>query len=393
MEENHYLLYRKFLNNVCSEAELSELFQLFGTANESVLKNLINEELQAAKSDFPANEKEEERLDFVRQQIKAAISRRRNKIRTLVYKLSAAAAIIIAVTSGILLLRQPEIYVPKKAQTVSAIRPGQFQATLTLANGKKIVLNRSMTATLGKLGQTTVNVSPANGVAYTGTANDQMTSNAGNTLATGRGEQSPYPLILADGSRVWLNAASSITFPTQFTGKERVVTITGEAYFEVAHDRSMPFKVRSGRQEIMVLGTHFNIKAYDDEQTISTTLLQGSVKVKDLTSGTTGLLIPGQQSRLNRTSGQLAIAKADLEEVIAWKNGFFMFNDQQVTSVMKSMSRWYNVDVEYQNFGNNNERFGGTFSRSSNLADILSSLQTLGHVHFKIDRRKIIVSN
>ena len=393
MEENHHLLYRKFLNNVCSDAELSELFQLFGTADEKVLRSLITEELQSAKPEMPANEKEGERLNFVHQQIKAAISRRRGKIRTLIYKLSAAAAIIIAVTSGILLLRQPEIQVPRKTQTASAIKPGQFQATLTLANGKKIALNRSMTATLGKLGQTTVNVSPANGVSYKGAATGQPLSNTANTLVTGRGEQSPYPLVLADGSKVWLNAASSITFPTQFIGKERVVTITGEAYFEVAHDRSMPFKVRSGRQEITVLGTHFNIKAYDDEQTISTTLFQGSVKVKDLTSGTTGLLIPGQQSRLNRNSGNFGVAKADIEEVIAWKNGFFMFNDQQITSVMKSMSRWYNVDVEYQNFGNNNERFGGTFSRSSNLADILSSLQSLGHVRFKIDKRKIIVSN
>jgi transmembrane sensor len=393
LEENHYLLYRKFLEGVCSDAELSDLFQLFGTADEKGLRSLITEELQSVKHEFPANEKEYERLNFVRQQIKAAISRRRGKIRTLIYKLSAAAAIIIAVTLGILLLRQPEIQVPKKTQTASAIKPGQFQATLTLANGKKVVLNRSMTATLGKLGQTTVNVSPVNGVSYKGAATGQSLSNTANILVTGRGEQSPYPLILADGSKVWLNAASSITFPTQFIGNERIVTITGEAYFEVAHNQSMPFKVRSGRQEITVLGTHFNIKAYDDEQTISTTLFQGSVKVKDLTSGTTGLLIPGQQSRLNRNSGNFGVAKADIEEVIAWKNGFFMFNDQQITSVMKSMSRWYNVDVEYQNFSNNNERFGGTFSRSSNLADILSSLQSLGHVRFKIDKRKIIVSN
>ena len=393
MEENHYLLYRKFLDNVCSDAELSELFQLFGTADESVLRNLITEELQPAKTELPANEREDERLNLVRQQIKGEISYRKGKIRTLVYKLSAAAAILIAVTSAALFLQQPEIQLPKKNQTTSTIRPGQFQATLTLANGKKVVLNRTMTATLGKLGQTTVNVSPANGVLYQGTANDQTSSNAVNTLATGRGEQSPYPLVLSDGSKVWLNAASSITFPTQFTGNDRVVTVKGEAYFEVVHNQSRPFKVLTGRQEVTVLGTHFNIKAYDDESTINTTLLQGSVKVSDLSSRASGLLVPGQQSRLNRTNGQLAIAKADIEEVIAWKNGFFMFNDQQITSIMKSMGRWYNVDVEYQNFVANNERFGGTFSRTSSLPDILSSLQSLGHVRFKIDRRKIIVSN
>lgn len=394
MEENHYLLYCKFLDNKCSDEELSDLFQLFGTTDENVLRNLISEQLHAAEAVVPANVKEAERLNLLRQQVKAEINRRRVRVRTLIYKLSAAAAIVIASTSAILLWKYPVgRQVSEKKQVTAIIKPGELQATLTLANGKKIILSQSMSATLVKLGQTMVNVSPANGVSYRGTAAGQSLKNAVNTLVTGRGEQSPYPLVLADGSKVWLNAASSISFPTQFSEKERVVAVTGEVYFEVAHNTSRPFKVRSGRQEITVLGTHFNIKAYDDEHAISTTLLQGSVKVKDLTSGATGVLIPGQQSRLDRNSGRLAVTEANLEEVIAWKNGFFMFNDQQVSSVMRSISRWYDVDVEYQNFSNNDEKFGGTFSRSSNLADILSSLQSLGHVHFKIDKRKIIVSN
>lgn len=391
MEDNHYL-YKKFLNNSCSNEELSALFHLFGTADESILRNLITEELQLAELPLPTSKTEDERLTFLRQQIKAKIRRRR--IRTLVYKLSAAAAILIAITSGILLLRQPEKRpVSQNRQAVLPVNPGQFQATLTLANGKKVILNRSMTATLGKLGQTVVNVSPTNGVSYSGPANDQAASNVLNTLATGRGEQSPYPLILSDGSKVWLNAASSISFPTQFTGNERVVTTQGEVYFEVAHNKTKPFKVISGRQEVTVLGTHFNVKAYDDEFTINTTLLQGSVKVRNLSSTASSVIFPGQQSTLNKHDGKVAVAAASIEEVIAWKNGFFMFNDQQITSIMKSISRWYDMDVEYQNFSSNTERFGGTFSRSSNLADILNSLQSLGHIHFKIDKRKIIVSS
>ncbi len=197
---------------------------------------------------------------------------------------------------------------------------------------------------------------------------------------------------MADGSKVWLNAASSITFPTEFTGSERVVKVSGEAYFEVAHNKTLPFKVITGQQEIKVLGTHFNVKSYDDDTNISTTLLEGSVKIKDLSSGASGMLLPGQQAKLNKGSRKIAIVPANIDEVIAWKNGYFMFDNQKITSIMKSMSRWYDVEVEYIK-PDNNERFGGTFSRSSNMVDILNSLQSLGKVRFKIANRKIIVSN
>lgn len=394
MKEDHYVLYKRFLDNTCSEEDLSDLFQLFRTADENVLKDLIMEELMSAEAEFSAREKEADRLYAVHQQVKTEIGRRRNRIKRLVYKFSAAAALILTVTSGILLWKNSDKNpVTKKIQVSAAIKPGEFQATLTLANGKKITLRRSMTDTIARIGETTVNVSPSDGVSYQNNGGSRELKNSSNTLATSRGEQSPYPLVLADGSKVWLNAASSITFPTQFSGKSRIVSVTGEAYFEVSHNKSAPFKVLSGRQEITVLGTHFNIKAYDDEHKISTTLLEGSVRVKDIPSGASELLIPGQQAKLERSSGGMVIGKADMEEVVAWKNGFFMFNDQKITSIMRAVSRWYDVEVEYRNFHNNEEKFGGTFSRSSNLPDILGSLQSLGHVQFRIDKRKIIVSN
>lgn len=394
MKKYHDQLYHKFLNNTCNEEELLALFELFGTADEHIIRDLITAQLVATEAALPATKKEEERLRIVHQQIKARIFHSRGGIRKLIYKLSAAAAILIAIMVGILYSWPSEKNrFTKNPPATVAVTPGQFQATLTLANGRKVILNRSMTATLGQLGQTTVNVSPANGVSYNGPLNGEAAADAVNTLTTGRGEQSPYPLSLSDGTKVWLNAASSISFPTQFTGNERVVSVKGEVYFEVAHNKNKPFRVISGVQQVEVLGTHFNIKAYDDENTIHTTLLEGSVKVSALSSAASGVLIPGQQSKLARNSGNLAIAKVDIEEVIAWKNGFFMFNDQQISSIMKSVSRWYDVDVVYQNFSNNEERFGGTFSRSSNLSEILGSLQRLGHVHFKIDNRKIIVSN
>ncbi|WP_345211295.1 FecR family protein [Mucilaginibacter gynuensis] len=385
-------MYQRFLNNDCTDEELSLLFHLFETADEDILKRLIEDELSTIEAELPANAQETERLNAVRLRVKTQIGRGRISSRTLIYSLSAAAAIIVALTFTFLFWQRPgKEQAVQKEQVAAVIKPGGFQATLTLANGKKIVLNRSVKGFIASLGHTTVSVSPSNGVSYTSVG--KSIANSSNTLATGRGEQSPYPLILADGSKVWLNAASSITFPSQFTGNDRVVTVKGEVYFEVAHNVSRPFKILSGKQEITVLGTHFNVKAYDDENCINTTLLQGSVKVKDLSSGASNLLVPGQQSRFNKTNGELAVAKANLEEVIAWKNGFFMFNDQKITSVMKSMSRWYDVDIEYQNFSDGNEKFGGTFSRSSNLGDILSSLQSLGNARFKIINRKIIVCN
>ncbi|MBE9586008.1 DUF4974 domain-containing protein [Mucilaginibacter sp. JRF] len=392
MEQNQHLLYQKFLDNACSDEELSRLFDLFGTADEAVLRKLIEDEL-LSENESPASEYETERLEAVRQLVKSEIHSRRHKLRSLVIKFSAAAAIVVMIASAVMLWPR-DSHQPVKATKVAAvIKPGALQATLKLANGQQIVLGQQVDGTLARFGRTVVVAHANDGVSYQNTRTGVPIKNSSNTLTTARGQQSPYPLILEDGTKVWLNAASSVTFPTQFTGNERVVHVTGEAYFEVAHQRSRPFKVVTDRQEINVLGTHFNVKAYDDEYTICTTLLQGSVRVKDVVSGKTRLLVPGQQSRFSKANGQVAVAVVDIDAAIAWKRGFFIFNDQKITSIMNSMSRWYDVDVEYKNYKNNNETFGGTFSRSSKLADILSSMQSLGAARFKIEDKKIIVSN
>lgn len=393
MKDQYLLLYQKFLDNLCTDQELKLLFQYFETADEGELKRLINLELQSNFVDSAATAQEAERLAVVHRLVRAQMNRPKFNIRTLVYRLSAAAAIIVALTFTVKLFWHPNQSQPvNQQQQAVVITPGRHQATLTLANGKKIVLNSSLSGTLARLGNISVQISQSKGVSYTLKNADHATKSAYNTLATSRGEQSPYPLILADGSKVWLNAASSITFPSEFTGKERVVKISGEAYFEVAHNKALPFKVITENQEIRVLGTHFNVKSYADDASISTTLLEGSVKINDLSSGASGMLLPGQQARLNKGSRQIAITAANMDEVIAWKNGFFMFDNQKITGIMKSISRWYDVEVEYKNL-NNNERFGGTFSRSSNLADILNNLQSLGKVHFTVNKRKIVVGN
>jgi ferric-dicitrate binding protein FerR (iron transport regulator) len=206
-----------------------------------------------------------------------------------------------------------------------------------------------------------------------------------NTIQTPRGGQ--YQVILPDGTKVWLNAASSLAYPTAFTGADRAVKLNGEAYFEVADNKDKPFKVMAGNMEINVLGTHFNVMAYEDENAIKTTLLEGSVKV---TNGKIShLLKPGQEGRVDRQSGAFRLLEADANEAVAWKNGVFQFGGASIESVMREIVRWYDVDVEYQ--GRTNEHFRGTISRSVNASEVFKMLELTGAVHFTIDKKKIIV--
>lgn len=393
MNDNIPLLYQKFINNGCTKKELEFLFAYFETADIDELKAHILGVLQNSEENVLPNEMELDRTGIVRQRIKSEINAGRNKYRRLFYRISAAAILLICLSVGIMIFRNKNtVQTHIAANKSSHISPGVKQATLTLGNGKTIILTRAMTGTLARQGNTSVQISKSTGILYTIVAPGATTRITNNTLTTARGEQSPYPLILPDGSKVWLNAASSITFPTAFTGNSRVVKISGEAYFEVAHHDNFSFKVVTEKAEIEDIGTHFNVKSYDDDPDIVTTLLEGSVKVSDLSSGKSDVLAPGRQSMLNKPSREITIKNANIDEVMAWKNGYFIFDNQQISSIMKSVCRWYDVEVDYRNF-NNTERFGGTFSQSSNLADVLNNLERLGNVHFKIDKRKIVVTN
>ena len=220
-------------------------------------------------------------------------------------------------------------------------------------------------------------------VAYKSTdENSQPTTY--NTLSTPNGGQ--YQLILPDGSKVWLNASSSIHFPTVFKGNERDVTVTGEVYFEVAKNAAMPFKITVKDMEVQVLGTHFDIMAYDDENAMRTTLLEGSVKV---TKGSVNrMLVPGQQSIINELP-DIKVADADLEEVMAWKNGLFQFNGLDIQTVMRQISRWYDVDVVYEGKIPTGH-FTGVVNRSNDISQVLKIMQA-GGVRFKMDGRKLVV--
>lgn len=270
-----------------------------------------------------------------------------------------------------------------------AILPGGNKAVLTLADGKQITLDEAgngklaeqsgITITKTKDGQLVYTVSPS-AVAVKGAAM--------NMIATPKGGQ--YQVNLPDGTKVWLNAASSLRYPTAFTAGVRQVSLTGEAYFEVAKVRpEMPFKVSTTTQTVEVLGTHFNINSYTDEPATKTTLLEGAVKVSSPSTALKELILkPGQQSSVR--GDRLNVAEVNEEEVIAWKNGMFRFRDADLQTVMRSVARWYDVEVNYE--GTLPARqFSGEIHRNVNLAEVLDILSFF-KVHFRVDGKIITVT-
>ena len=206
-----------------------------------------------------------------------------------------------------------------------------------------------------------------------------------NTITTPRGGE--YQLVLPDGTKVWLNAASSLKFPSAFTGKSRDVELTGEAYFEVAKNKERPFRVKFNNSEIEVLGTHFDVKAYKDDEEARATLLEGSIKITK--NNEQRILLPGQQATESDKKG-LKISAANIEEAVAWKNGFFIFHDLDIQSIMRTAARWYDIDVNYQ--GNlTNKQFGGRISKYKNISGLLKNLELTGTIHFTIEGRRVTV--
>jgi transmembrane sensor len=270
------------------------------------------------------------------------------------------------------------------------IAPGSNKAVLTLANGSLIVLDSAENGELARQAGIKVYKTKNGELVYQGTPDGQNIGvpDANNTISTPKGGQ--YKVSLPDGTKVWLNAASSLSYPAVFTGKERRVELSGEAYFEVAHNKSMPFKVKTANQVVEVLGTHFNINAYNDESLTNTTLIEGSVKV---TSGINKKVIikPGQQSTLKGNT--LNIRMVDTDEFIAWRNGYFQFSEEDLSSIMRKISRWYNVEVEYKDEKLQNNHYSGTVSRYENVSQIIKVLELSNAAHFKIEGNKIIVAH
>lgn len=288
---------------------------------------------------------------------------------------AAAAAVLALLIAGIWLWQTPRRNASPFAHAAD-IAPGKTGAVLTLADGSQVVLDSITNGVIAAQNGTQV-VMKNGQLAYDPSSN---TGNniAYNTMSTPKGRQ--FHLTLPDGTRVWLNAASSLKYPTAFTGKERRVTVTGEAYFEVAQNASQPFRVNvPGAAPVEVLGTSFNINAYIDEEDIRATLLEGSVRI-----GNT-ILQPGQQMKVKAGN----VAEADMDKVMAWKNGIFNFNDASLKEVMRQLERWYDIEVIYEN-GVPDTYFYGKVSRDVSLAGILKVLEAT-RVHFRVEGRKLIV--
>ncbi|TSJ40529.1 DUF4974 domain-containing protein [Mucilaginibacter corticis] len=369
------VLWTKFLAGQCTDEERLLVESWFHHLN-------IDEEIDLSESE----------IDTSHQKMWEAVRPVEAKIKPLWHRIAIAASVIICLSfAAIYYLHKPG---PQKQMVYNKpqdLLPGGNKAILTLSNGKKIVLNNIKNG----------NVAVQAGAQIVKTQNGQLVyslnnTNPGlpaesagsltyNTITTPRGGQ--WQLTLPDGSRVWLNAASSITFPAMFSGQNRNVKITGEVYFEVVHNAAKPFNVTVGGLTIEDLGTHFNINAYDDEGSIKTTLLEGSVKVSSRAASTT--LIPGQQSSVDQNSDKIYVKNADVDEAISWKNGLFQFDRADIKTVMREFARWYDVNVQYS--GKIPVRaFSGSIDRNTKASVALQILSIQG-VHFQIKDKQIIV--
>ncbi|PSL24966.1 FecR family protein [Chitinophaga ginsengisoli] len=262
--------------------------------------------------------------------------------------------------------------------------PGVTGAVLTLDDGRQVELdstgngviaNQNGTKVLLRKGQLDYESgSGSTGISY-------------NTMTTPRGRQ--FKLVLPDGTKVWLNAASSLKYPTAFTGNERKVEITGEAYLEVAQHADKPFILTAANNvTIKVLGTSFNVNAYADENAVHTTLVTGSVQVAAV-NGDAVTLQPGKEARLQKKTGKFSVLAADEEQVLAWKNGYFYFDRADIQTIMRQIARWYDVEVEYKEIPD--KKFSGTIPRNVNASQVFKILELTGNVHFTIDGNKVIV--
>lgn len=379
-KEEYLYLYERSLRGECSADELAQL-QLYeddfcfadSSPDDDALKEKIYERLHAS------------------------IAREEKVKRIFPWKaVAAAAAGLLIAASGYIYFnssvqRPPAIAAVKTPATgqQQGIQPASNKAVLILADGTEIALNNKEEGQLAAQGNITVNKSGSGQLTYQLSDSAQtIAAPLYNTLAIPRGGQ--YSLTLPDGSKIWLNAASRLRYPTQFTGKERTVELDGEAYFEIAPNKQQPFIVKVKGMQVEVLGTHFNVMAYTDEATVNTTLLEGKVKLHNDRQEEV-VLQPGQEGVSGSKKG-FKVVKADIEQVMSWKNGYFIFNDEDLTSIMRKISRWYNVDIEYSS-DNKKLSFAGSISRFTNVTEVLNMLALTGTVQFKINGEKIKVIN
>lgn len=379
--KQHFLeILKKYRENTASSEEIKFLetyYDLF-EANDA----LITIENEADYS-------------YLKENIKISVDKSIVSPKNLTKKLTwlkysaAAAAVLILLSVSVYFFTGPE-----EQNLISRIdqhiAPGGNKAVLTLANGQKISLNDASNGEIARQSGISITKTADGQIVYTIAAKDIPGEDGEilkNTITTPKGGQ--YKVILPDGTHVLLNAASSLIYPTSFKGSERLVELNGEAYFEVTKNKEMPFRVKSGLQTVEVLGTHFNISAYDDENAMRTTLVEGSVKVSS--ANASSQITPGQQTVVSKAdNGAIFKRNVNTDKEIAWKNGLFSFENDDIKSVMRSIARWYNVDVSYKSDMSDIE-FSGEIFRTAKLSEVFKILE-LNNVQLDVQGKTIIVS-
>lgn len=388
----------RYLNKQCTVAEINILLREFDQPeNEEELKAAILQYFETAGESSSLNDYNiDAALDDVHSRLILQIKEEAPVGKPVYLKLwrvtAAAAAVLVFLSTGLYFYLnrtqpKPSLKAGIAKQLKNDVLPGSNKAVLTLANGEQVVLTDAKNGVVAKQGGTAI-IKTSDGQVINQVAN-KLTSNEPsigyNTITTPRGGQ--YQVVLPDGSKVWLNAASSLKYPTKFSGEERNVELTGEAYFEVARNAAMPFRVRSAGQIVEVLGTHFNINAYTDETLMKTTLLEGSVRVNH--EQATVVIKPGEQASAVKGVSRIAVNEADTNEVIAWRDGYFQFNHADIQTVMRQLSRWYDVDVKYDGAISSNQ-FGGAIQRNLKLSQVLHILEK-SQLHFTISGKEVRV--
>lgn len=381
-----------------SDIQKSELLTLLADrANESQFDELTTELWANPESTAPVFKREESQamlkniLSAVRitpEDEQKTVKLKPNSL-PLWIKISAAV-MLISLSTG-LFFYVNSLNNLKKPEAASLVSPGTDKAFLTMANGTKFSLADIELGDETKFHSNGIFKTKEGFLKYT-PVEDQLNSHikGSNVLVTPRGGQ--YKIILPDGTKVWMNAESTLSFPFSFEAGVRMVELQGEGYFEVAKDKTRPFKVLSGNQVVEVYGTHFNINNYPEEKRVITTLLEGSVGVSDLKSGKHLMLRPGQQAVLANENG-LSLAPGKIEEAVAWKEGYFLFEHEELGSIMRKVSRWYDIETQFKNEDLKHLRFAGSIDRFDQLEDVLRMLEFTGEVKFKIEGRTITVIN
>lgn len=387
---NIKFLYKQYLKCRLSPTELMELKQLLANEDkQSVFDELIDRDWdkldKGVSVSFP-----EDRKAHIFNTIIAKTEVTKTTVR--LWKYIAAAAAIVIILTGAYFINEHIRYKNEQDLFASKITPGTSGGTLTLPNGKIITLAAAVNGELLEEDGVTVTKTSAGELIYD--ASQQSASiesgtdpNKMNKLQTAKGQT--YILTLPDKSKVWLNAESSIHFPSKFSDKNRKVNLVGEAYFEIFKDPKHPFLVESGGQTVEVLGTHFNISAYHDEGSIKTTLLEGAVKVSSAT-GKTQTLKPDQQAVYDGKS--IVISPADTETAVDWKNGYFIFKDEDFKTAMRKIARWYDVEIVYDTDIPIDLEPGGWISRKSDIRTILNRIEATSGIHFKLEEGRITVT-